>query len=264
MQSINLSDVLEQTKKAVQNAGEIIKRDRHRPMNIRHKGRIDLVTNTDLAVEQELKTSLKVILPKADFLAEETSAEVVPGALTWIIDPLDGTTNFAHGFPFVATSVALWQNGHVVLGIVNVPILKELFWAEKGRGAFLNNKPIRVSETDKLDQALVATGFPYKIQEHVDQILKELGQMLRHTQGIRRPGAAAIDLAYTACGRFDGFYEKALKPWDTAAGWLLIHEAGGKVTQYDPQQEYVLGAETILASNGLLHQPMSNLLCDKA
>jgi myo-inositol-1(or 4)-monophosphatase len=252
----------QQVEKVVRDAGALVIEDAQKPRDIRLKGRIDLVTETDLRIEEKLKENLRKILPDAFFLAEETAATTTPQGLTWVIDPLDGTTNFAHGFPFVALSVALWAESEIIMGIVHAPLLGEFFSARKGEGATLNGQSIRVSETLILEQALVATGFPYAIEHHLDQILENLRRMLAATQGVRRPGSAAIDLAYTACGRYDGFYEPALKPWDTAAGWLLVREAGGRVTQFDTSKEYVLGAQTILASNGRIHDQMSRLLTE--
>jgi len=255
-----LSSLLPKALQAVLQAGEIIKDHWDRPRDIRRKGRIDLVTQTDLAVERALIESLGSLTPEATFLAEESATDLDPGRLTWIIDPLDGTTNFAHHVPFVATSVALWSGGRAVMGIVNTPILGEAFWAVEGGGAFVNGKPMRVSEVDNLEDALVATGFPYSVREHIRPIMVDFEAMVMHTQGVRRPGAAAVDLAYVASGRFDAFYEMHLKPWDTAAGWLLVREAGGEVSAFDPQVAYTLRSPTILASNGLLHQAVGGLL----
>lgn len=255
-----LAQLLEPARQAVLTAGEIIKDHWDKPRDIRRKGRIDLVTATDLAVEKALLVSLAKLLPQATFLAEESATSLKPGRLTWIIDPLDGTTNFAHGLPFVATSVALWFDGRTVLGIVNLPLLGECFWAVEGAGAFLNGRRMAVSQVDKLEDALVATGFPYTVREHSHSLMVDLEAVLRHTQGVRRPGAAALDLAYTAAGRFDAFYEVGLKPWDTAAGWLLVTEAGGQVTQYEAAKPFTLSAPGILASNGLLHHAMARLL----
>lgn len=254
--------LLEQASAAVLEAGELIRRAWGRPGEVRHKGRIDLVTATDLAVEELLKDRLSALVPGSTFLAEETAARAGLGDSTWIIDPLDGTTNFAHGLPFVATSVALWRDGDLRLGLVNLPILGELFTAARGQGAWRNGESIRVSATAGLQQALIATGFPYNTRAYLDGILRHMERMLLATQGIRRPGAAALDLAYVACGRFDGFYENALNPWDTAAGVLLVEEAGGRVSGFDAAAPYVLGADEILASNGLLHHGLSRLLLE--
>ena len=258
---LSLSAVID----CVAEAGEMIRKAWQKPRHITRKGRIDLVTETDVAVEAMLKKRLGSLLPEADFLAEESSSglepeELVPGELTWIIDPLDGTTNFAHGFPFVAVSVALWERGRVVFGAVHAPMLDDMFCAVRGMGAVRNGLPVAVSSTDSLADALVATGFPYAVREHLTPISTELNRVLETTQGIRRPGSAAIDLALTACGVYDAFYERLLKPWDTAAGWLLVEEAGGKVTRYSPPGEYAPGASTILATNSRLHVSMLNLL----
>jgi myo-inositol-1(or 4)-monophosphatase len=257
---LDLGAVLEQTKKAVARAGGRIRRDIRKPKEISRKARIDLVTGTDLAVERQLKSSLAKVLPEAGFLGEEGSGTLRPGALTWIVDPVDGTTNFAHAFPFVCVSVALWQEDKVVLGVIHAPVMGELFWAGHGLGAFLNGRPIEVSRESALVDSLVATGFPYDIEDQIDGIMANMRRVLLAAQGFRRPGAAALDLAYTACGRFDGFYESGLKPWDVAAGWLLVEEAGGLVSRYDWRDKYVLGAPSILATNGLVHQELSGLL----
>lgn len=251
------------TRQAVLKAGEILMDYWHAPREIQRKGRIDLVTSADLAIEKNVKQSLAEILPEASFLAEESvSREDLQRPLsgpTWIIDPLDGTTNFAHGFPFVAISVALWDQGEIQLGFVHLPVMNELFQASLGRGTLLNDKAVTVSSTGRMEDALVATGFPYSVRESLPPILSWMETMLATTQGIRRAGSAAIDLAYTAAGRFDAFYEIQLKPWDTAAGWLLVREAGGKVSQMDnapfhPQRS------SILATNGLIHEQMVALL----
>lgn len=255
-----LAELAKPVRAAILDAGEIIKAHWDRPRAITRKGRIDLVTATDLAVEEALLTSLPAILPEASVLAEETANSGRVGRLCWIIDPVDGTTNFAHGMPFVGTSVALWFDGEPVLGFINAPILGEFYQAIKGQGATCNDRPLRVSAVEKLEDALVATGFPYTIREHIRSLMVDFESVVLHTQGVRRPGAASLDLAYVASGRFDAFYEMGLKPWDTAAGWLMVLEAGGRVSQYEANTPYELGVQTILASNGRLHQSVSRLL----
>lgn len=255
-----MKDLLARAAAVVHSAGDIIRDHWNRKKDIRKKGRIDLVTQTDTAVERFLVEELGRLLPDSRFLAEESAATTVPGPRTWIIDPIDGTTNYAHGFPFVCTSVALWDGDKVALGIVHAPMLGETFLAAAGCGATCNGRPMRVSETAQLSDALLATGFPYAIETHMADILAELERVLAATQGVRRPGSAALDLAYTAAGRFDAFYEKALNPWDTAAGWLLTTEAGGCVSQYLPDAPYDLKAPTILATNGRLHASLLKLL----
>ncbi|WP_319759825.1 inositol monophosphatase family protein [Maridesulfovibrio sp.] len=254
-----MKQLLEKATAIVLEAGEIIREAYNKPKKIKHKGRIDLVTDTDLAVEDFLKVKLAEILPGSSFLAEETSGNADLVDRTWIIDPIDGTTNFAHGLPMVATSVALWENGQVVMGIVNLPILNEVFTAVRGQGAFMNNEPIHVTDCDSLEKSLISTGFPYAIEEHVDSITEALSRVLLATQGVRRPGAAALDLAYLACGRYEAYYENSLKPWDMAAGWLLVEEAGGKVTEYG-QDEFNLYSPAILASNSHIHDLIRKLI----
>ncbi|MBU1004107.1 MAG: inositol monophosphatase [Proteobacteria bacterium] len=252
--------LLAQALTAVYEAGELIKVARTRPKTITMKGRIDLVTETDLAVENLLKQRLAPVLPDAGFMAEESAESLEPGELTWIIDPLDGTTNFAHGLPMVAVSVGLWHAGKVEMGIISIPLLDETFYAVRGEGAFLNGEPMRVTDTILPVNALVATGFPYSVAEDVESIIAALARVLPATRGVRRMGAAAVDLAYTACGRLDAFYEMRLKPWDTAAGWLLVEEAGGAVTRFDGITPYTPGAPDILVSNGRLHAQLSGLI----
>ena len=250
---MDIKNIMRKTIDITQTAGKIILENWDRDRQVHKKGRIDLVTDTDYAVEKFLKRELGGLLPAAGFMAEEStqSKNLEPG-MTWIIDPLDGTTNFAHYIPMLAVSVALWSDGEPLLGIVHLPLFRETFSALKGQGALLNNKPIQATETKNMQDALVATGFPYTIREDVDEVLKILRRVLVSARGVRRPGSAAFDLAYTACGRYDAFYETGLKPWDTAAGMLLVREAGGKITRFDGS-DYTPGDPDILASNTHLH-----------
>ena len=264
MSDFNAEALRPELEAIVRKAGGIVIDNDSKTRTIRHKGRIDLVTETDLAVEEMLKESLASLLPEADFLAEETAKDTEPGELTWIIDPLDGTTNFAHGLPFVANSVGLWHRDRIVLGVVNLPLLGELFSASLGKGTRMNGKPVSVSSANAMEDSLLATGFPYAIEEHLDTILRHFKTLLPLTQGIRRPGAAALDLAYVACGRFDGFFESALHPWDTAAGLLLVQEAGGRVSEFEAETPYTFGSGTILATNGIIHEELSRLICKEA
>ena len=260
MDKASQKQLLGQLEEAVIDSGALIKENWQNPKEIKHKGRIDLVTQTDLQIEERLKHSLGKILPEADFLAEESASSWKNSDLLWIIDPLDGTTNFAHSLMQVAVSVALWRKNRIELGLIYIPLTGEIFSAKFGQGAYLNKTEIAVSQTEDLEQSLVATGFPYDIREKSDQILPPLKEVLVNCRGVRRMGSAAIDLAYTACGRFDGYFEQGLKPWDTAAGWLMVQEAGGKVTLYSPNQEYYLQAPTILATNGRIHNNLATLL----
>ncbi len=260
--NIDYRKILEEISDVVTLAGNMVVKASTENKRIRHKGRIDLVTETDVAVEEMLKTELANRLPGSDFLAEESASDTALGEFTWIIDPIDGTTNFAHGLPFVANSIALWHESRVVMGIVNLPLLGERFTATEGGGAFMNGTPVSVSRTVAMEESLLATGFPYAIEDHLEAILNYFRKLLPLTQGIRRPGAAAMDLAYVACGRYDGFFENALKPWDTAAGILLVKEAGGTVSQLAAELPYSFESKSILATNGLIHQTLSELLSD--
>lgn len=256
-----LQELLEEARRTVEASGRLVCANWRRPRTIQHKkSPKDLVTETDLAVEALLRESLGALLPQAGFLGEEGGASAGDAELMWVVDPVDGTTNFAHGIPFVATSVALCHRGSPVLGLVNLPILGELFSAARGLGAWLDGEAIRVSQAATLIEAVVATGFPYDIAPHLKNILRQLELAMPATQGVRRPGAAALDLAYVACGRFDAFFEFALNPWDTAAGVLLVQEAGGRVGRMLVDGPYEPGAPDILVSNAQLYPLMRELL----
>jgi len=228
-------------------------------LQIRHKGDIDLVTDADLAAEAAIVQELRRTFPRHDILAEEGDYGSRSSSYQWIIDPLDGTTNFAHGLPWWAVSIALEVAGEVILGVVYNPVMGEMFVAEKGQGAWLNERPIRVSPTASLDQALLATGFPYDRKTSAANNYDHFVAFQQAAQACRRPGAASLDLVYTACGRFDGYWEMKLKPWDVAAGQLIVSEAGGRGSDFSGAGLDIHGAE-ILASNGLLHQPMLDIL----
>jgi myo-inositol-1(or 4)-monophosphatase len=223
---------------------------------ISDKGLNQLVSQVDIEAEEELVSALGGILPEAGFITEEnTIAQSGQNNLNWIIDPLDGTTNFLHGLPMFSVSVALANGSDILLGIVVVPSLKETFTAVQGAGAHLNAAPIRVSETEKLSDSLLATGFPYTEFGQMDAYLATLHSYMRGTRGLRRMGSAAIDLVYTACGRFDGFFELGLAPWDVAAGALIVQEAGGRVCDFAGHNSFLFGKE-IVANNTLIHEPM--------
>ncbi len=231
---------------------------------IEHKGAIDIVTETDRQVEALITQRLRTAFPDHVIVAEEASAgrdlQHVPGdRYVWYVDPLDGTTNFAHGYPQFSVSLALARGHDLLLGIVHDPIRDETFFACRGRGATLNGQPIHVSSTDTLEQALLGTGFPYDRREHLDFYLGFLADFMRRSQGIRRGGSAALDLCYVACGRFDAFWEWKLKPWDTAAGALIVQEAGGTLSDFRGNAFDIHGQQT-LASNGRLHAAMIAVL----
>lgn len=242
-------------------AGQILLEKYGRKINISKKGDINLVTEADLASEKLIIERIKTYYPKHSILAEESGEAVIIGGenkFKWIIDPLDGTTNFAHGYPAFCVNIALEHEGEIVVAVTFDPTRNEMFSAEKGNGAFLNNRRIYVSETEKLSESLLVTGFPYNFKEK-ENFARHLTDFLLFSRGVRRDGSAAIDMAYVACGRFDGFWEEGLNPWDVAAGKLLIEEAGGKVTYYD-NSPFSIYSPPILASNGLIHNEMSEIL----
>lgn len=242
-------------------AGQILLEKFGRKINISKKGDINLVTEADLASEKMIIERIRSYYPKHAILAEESGEAVVEGGESvwkWVIDPLDGTTNFAHGYPCFCVNIALERNGEIVVGVTFDPTRNELFAAEKGSGATLNNKPIRVSETEKLSEALLVTGFPYDARERED-FARHFTGFTHQSRGIRRDGSAAIDMAYVACGRFDGFWEEGLHAWDVAAGVLLIEEAGGRVSYYD-DSKFSIYAPPICASNGKIHAEMLEVL----
>ncbi len=254
------SEIVEKVIRAAREAGTMIKADWTGPKKVTHKGRIDLVTQTDVMVEKMLVDRLGTIIPGATFWSEEIHAASGLQKSTWIIDPIDGTTNFVHQLPFVATSIALWNEGEPVLGVINLPVMGEMFHAVKGQGAYCNGERIQVSQAGDLRNCVIATGFPYTIADEIEPVIRSLKRVLLTTQGVRRAGAAAVDLAYTACGRVDGFYEIGLKPWDTAAGILLVTEAGGRISRFDPGSAYRLGDRDILASNKTIHHALGSCI----
>lgn len=251
--------MLETAAEITRRSGDIIRKHWRKPRRVVHKGSIDLVTGTDVAVEEFLKQNLKDIVPGAAFLAEESAvgADVSDGE-QWIIDPVDGTTNFVHSIPIVGTSVALWSRGRVELAVVNLPMLRQCFYAARGQGAWQDGRRLRVSAVSRLRDAVVGTGFPYDVPAWRERILDWLGAVLPEAQGVRRLGAAAVDLAFVAAGRLDAFYEAALKPWDVAAGWLLVEEAGGRISDLDGRADGF--GPVLVASNGLVHEELRTLL----
>ena len=242
-------------------AGHILLEKFGRKINVSKKGDINLVTEADLASEALIIERIKSYYPKHSILAEEAGNAVVIGGENtwkWIIDPLDGTTNFAHGYPCFCVTIALEHDSEIVLGVTYDPTRDEMFAAERGRGATLNGKPIRVSETEALSEALIVTGFPYDFKRR-DDFARHLTRFLVESRGVRRDGSAAIDMAYVACGRFDGFWEEGLNPWDMAAGLLLIEESGGQVSGYGGSK-FNIYEPPIVASNGLIHGQMLDVL----
>ncbi|MEL6534722.1 MAG: inositol monophosphatase family protein [Bacteroidota bacterium] len=214
------------------------------------KGHNDLVSYVDKTAEKRLVQGLKKILPEAGFIAEEGTADHQGQEQVWVIDPLDGTTNFTHGLPPFAVSVGLLQANNPVLGVVYEVGGDEMFSAAQGAGALLNGKPIQVKPSKSLGEGLMATGFPYTVFDWMDKYMAVMQAFMGKTQGVRRFGSAATDLAYLACGRFDGFFEKGLKPWDVAGGVAILREAGGIVTDFSGGDNWLHGGE-IMAGNQL-------------
>jgi len=241
-------------------AGNILLEKFGRKIEISKKGEIDLVTEADLASEKFIIDRVKTHYPQHSILAEESGDAVLIGdsKWKWIIDPLDGTTNYAHGYPCFCVTLAIEHKGEIVIGVSYDPTRDEMFSAEKGNGASLNNKSINVSETSKLSESLLVTGFPYDVSKR-DNFAGNFTNMLLKSRAVRRDGSAAIDLAYVACGRFDGFWEEGLNPWDMAAGVLLVEEAGGKISYYDGSK-FSIYKPPLCASNGSIHEEMLNVL----
>ena len=228
---------------------------------VSNKGDIDLVTEADIAAEQLIIDRIRSHYPRHGILAEESGEAVVidGGSLwKWIIDPLDGTTNYAHGYPCFCVSIGLEHEGVLQIGVVYDPMRNEMFAGERGQGATMNDRRIRVSEVEELNRAMMCTGFPYNVRERPD-FARDFANFTMNAQAVRRDGSAAIDLAYVACGRFDGFWEDGLNPWDMAAGVLLIQEAGGRVTNF-ADQPLSIYTKKVVASNGLVHSAMLRLL----
>lgn len=215
--------------------------------SVEEKGLNDLVSYVDKQAEQKLVKGLKEILPGCGFITEEGTAQHQQEQYIWIVDPLDGTTNFTHGLPIYAVSIALMKDNELIVGIVYEINKKEMFSATKSGGAFCNGEAIKVSQRPTLSQSLLATGFPYYNFEGMNKYLQILSDFMQGTHGLRRMGSAAVDLVYVACGRFEGFFEYNLKPWDIAAGALIVTEAGGKVSDFSGGQDFLFGKEIIAA-----------------
>ncbi len=248
--NMQYKDICIEAMEVVKKAAAFV-RDRHENRNelvIEEKGRQNFVTEVDLEAEKILVKGLSEVLPEAGFVAEEGTSTVKGESYQWVVDPIDGTTNFIHGvFPF-AISVGLTKDDEVVAGIIYEFGLDEYFYAWKGGGAWLNGQAIRVSTVKSVDQSLIATGFPYTNFTYLEEFKQSLDFFMKHSHGLRRLGSAATDIAYVACGRYDGFYEYGLHPWDIAAGMILVEEAGGKISDFSGRSN-PLYQHTFLSSN---------------
>lgn len=227
--------------------------------NVQKKSAIDLVTEADTAAEAIIIETIQAQFSDHRILAEESGLSKGSADNMWIIDPLDGTTNFAHQLAIFGISIAFALRGEIAVGVVLNPMSGELFTATSGKGAFLNGKPIKVSTTRRVSDSLLVTGFPYDLRDFFNPIMLRYRNCLKASRGVRRLGSAALDLCFVACGRFEAFWEQNLKPWDIAAGWLLVKEAGGVVTDYS-NNPLTIDKKEILATNGLIHAEMLSLL----
>jgi myo-inositol-1(or 4)-monophosphatase len=244
---------------AVARAGALIRARYRERQEVSFKGEIDLVTATDREAERLVVEAIAAAFPDHGIVAEESAPRPGRDGHRWYIDPLDGTTNFAHGYPHFCVSLALARDDELLLGLVYDPVREETFSALRGGGARLNGAPIEVSDGRAFGRALLGTGFPYDRRAHADFYLAFLAEAMRRSQGVRRSGSAALDLCYVACGRLDAFWEWKLQPWDTAAGRLIVEEAGGRVSDFAGRTHRLTGEETA-ASNGHLHGALLEML----
>lgn len=248
-------DILEQVMKLSREVGAFLLEQTVSDAQIEAKSMNNLVSFVDQTAERMFVEGLQEILPEAGFIAEEGSASHNDEEYLWVIDPLDGTTNYIHGIPAFCTSVGLLKNRKSIMGVIYDPCRDEMFSALLGKGAFLNGKPIQVSHRNSLKSSVLATGFPYDDFDRQDQYMELFGDLCKSSRGLRRWGSAAIDMAWVAVGRFEGFYEYGLNPWDIAAGVIIVEEAGGQVDAFTPSHDAIFDRE-IVATNGLIQQEL--------
>jgi myo-inositol-1(or 4)-monophosphatase len=254
-----MQDRLQLAVELARRAGGLLLNGYGRATQVRHKGAIDLVTEYDLKSEQILVEGIRSAYPADAILSEEGGGQEGEG-VRWLVDPLDGTTNFAHGLPIFSVSIACVRAEELLLGVIYDPTREELFHTLVGEGAFLNEAPIRVSAATALDESLLVTGFPYDIRTSPDNNLGYFNTLAVRARAVRRLGSAALDLAYVAAGRFDGYWELRLNPWDWAAGVLLVREAGGRVTTFGEDEKVLDGDATLVATNGKIHHELLAVL----
>jgi myo-inositol-1(or 4)-monophosphatase len=250
---MNYEKIIKQVVELSKTVGVYL-RDEQKKINsdiVEKKGKHDFVTYVDKTAEQKIIEQLKIILPEAGFIAEEGSEKRIDKDLMWIIDPLDGTTNYIHGMSPFAISIGLMEKQEMVGGVVYEVGLDECFYSWKTGKAYLNDKEIKVSNTKELNDSLLATGFPYYDYSRLEPFMKSLSYFIQNTHGVRRLGTAATDLIYVACGRLEGFYEYGLSPWDVAAGAFIVQQAGGKVSDYMGENNYIFGKEIIATNSGI-------------
>src|SRR5574341_94493 len=254
-----MSEWITMAERLAREAGAVLREGYGSAKTIEHKGAIDLVTEFDRRSEALIVSALRRAFPEHAIRAEEGSGRSSAGEYEWLVDPLDGTTNFAHGFPVFAVSLALTRRGQLVAGVVYDPLRDELFAAEAGRGATLNGSPVKVSTQMELTNSLLATGFPYDVRTNSRNNFAQFGQFQLRAQGVRRAGSAALDCAWVAAGWLDGYWEFRMNPWDIGAGALLVREAGGRVTTAEGDENF-LGRDSIVVSNGPIHAQMLRVL----
>ena len=261
---MDLQKVLEETIDLVKGVGGFIREEGHSfdRSNIEIKGFNDLVSYVDKQAEERLVEGLRKIVPEAGFITEEGTAQDNGEAYKWIIDPLDGTTNFLHSLPVFSVSVALMHEGELILGVVYEVNLDECFYARKGGKAYCNGKEIRVSPIKNLSEGLIATGFPYYDFEQMEAYMDIMSDFMKSSHGLRRLGSAAVDLVYVAIGRFEGFYEYNLNSYDLAGGAFIVQQAGGKMTDFRGGNDYIFGRE-LLATNGSIHEDALKIIKDR-
>lgn len=253
--------MIEHARKVALGAGEILVQKLEQGFSIEHKGSIDLVTDADKAAEKFVVEQLQKLFPQHGILGEEGARIEGTTDYLWVIDPIDGTTNFAHAFPYFAVSLGLVKGNEVVLGVVYNPVSKECFWAEKGGGAFLNGEKITVSKEEKVLTSLLATGFAYDVATTSQDNVGAYERTLKASQGVRCLGSAALDLCQVAAGRIEAFWERSLMPWDITAGSIIVQEAGGRISSCSGGEFNPLGNE-VFASNGLIHDELLSMIRD--
>jgi myo-inositol-1(or 4)-monophosphatase len=254
-----MDELLEFTIGCAFESGRIQRKSFQKSFGIHHKGEINLVTDVDFACQARIIELISAAFPEDDIVSEEKVNDYQEERNRWIVDPLDGTTNYAHGYPFFCTSIAYEEGGEIILGVVYNPIFHELFFCSKGQGAYLNGEKLSVSRQGDMKNALLTTGFPYDLPTTKRNNIDNFVRFLFKAQAIRRDGSAALNLCYLACARFDGFWELHLNPWDTAAGCLMVAEAGGMVTDFAGEKFSIYNGE-MLASNGTIHEDMLTVL----
>lgn len=259
-----LNNLCLQVKKVAIETGLLILKERETlsQQTIESKSKNNFVTLVDKKAEESIVRALMQVHPGAGFLTEEETIKNEQKEFTWIIDPIDGTTNFIHGLPCFCISIGLLHNNELVLGMIYEPVHNECFYATKGNGAYLNGKKINVSQNNKVKDSLLVTGFPYHDEGKLSRFINLFEYFIKNSHGVRRLGSAAIDMAYVACGRFDAFYEYGLNPWDVAAGCIILQEAGGKISDFSNDNNYLFGKE-LIASNGLIHNELQEIIAQR-